>query len=198
VACPWLAEHADAILCAWYPGEEGGTAVADALFGACDPAGRLPVTFYRATADLPPFDDYAMAGRTYRYRTGPVQWPFGHGLSYTRFAYAGASARRSGRSVELAVELTNVGARAGEEVVQAYAEWPAGTEGAPLRQLVAFTRRALPRGARRRLRLAFPAARLGVADAAGDLAIPAGIYRVWIGGGQPGTGAPGVWCAVDL
>ena len=93
IAMPWEAEHLPAILQAWYPGEQGGRAVADVLFGDVNPAGRLPVTFYRATDDLPPFEDYSMSNRTYRYFGGTPLFAFGHGLSYTKFDYCGASAR---------------------------------------------------------------------------------------------------------
>ena len=88
IAMPWEAEHLPAIVQAWYPGEEGGRAVAEVLFGDVNPAGRLPVTFYASTADLPAFDDYSMANRTYRYFTGKPLFAFGHGLSYTKFDYA--------------------------------------------------------------------------------------------------------------
>jgi beta-glucosidase len=82
-----IADHADAIILAWYPGQEGGNALADILFGRISPSGRLPVTFYRSTEDLPPYNDYAMKGRTYRYFSGKPQYPFGFGMSYTRFEY---------------------------------------------------------------------------------------------------------------
>ena len=88
LAVDWADAHVPAIVEAWYPGEEGGSAIADVLFGDVNPAGRLPVTFYRSLDQLPPFDDYAMAGRTYRYLSEPPLYPFGHGLSYTRFAYS--------------------------------------------------------------------------------------------------------------
>ena len=90
LAMPWEAEHLPAIVQAWYPGEEGGTAVAQVLFGDVNPAARLPVTFYASTDDLPPFDDYSMANRTYRYFTGKPLYAFGHGLSYTKFDYGEA------------------------------------------------------------------------------------------------------------
>ncbi|MFM2091814.1 MAG: hypothetical protein RLZZ127_2303, partial [Planctomycetota bacterium] len=121
IACPWLAEHADAVLIAWYPGEEGGHAVADVLFGDADPGGRLPVTVPRATADLPPFGDYAMAGRTYRYASAAPLWPFGHGLSYTTFVHDGAEVvSADAEGIRMRVRVRNTGARSGDEVVQAY------------------------------------------------------------------------------
>lgn len=111
---------AEAILQAWYPGQAGGKAVADVLMGDYNPAGRLPVTFYRATADLPDFLDYNMAGRTYRYFGGKALYPFGYGLSYTTFAYGEAVAVRDGEGVRLTVKVTNTGERSGDEVVQVY------------------------------------------------------------------------------
>jgi beta-glucosidase len=112
VSVNWAAQHIPAIVEAWYPGQAGGTAIADVLFGDYNPAGRLPVTFYKSAADLPPFDDYNMKGRTYRFFTGQPLYPFGHGLSYTTFAYHNLKSD--------SVEVENTGTRAGEEVVQIY------------------------------------------------------------------------------
>ncbi|NWN33452.1 glycoside hydrolase family 3 protein, partial [Klebsiella michiganensis] len=100
---------ADAILALWYPGEAGGTALADTLAGANNPSGRLPVTFYRSTGDLPAFIDYGMKERTYRYFSGQPLWGFGHGLSYTRFGYSGAAVRAgtTGEPVTVTVQVTN-------------------------------------------------------------------------------------------
>jgi beta-glucosidase len=113
-----------AILMAWYPGQRGGSAVADVLFGATNPSGRLPVTFYKADEKLPDFEDYSMKNRTYRYFTGQPLYPFGHGLSYTKFAYSGLKLDRSSVAADGTVEATltvkNVGKRAGDEVVQLY------------------------------------------------------------------------------
>jgi beta-glucosidase len=113
-----------AILMAWYPGQRGGNAVADVLFGATNPGGRLPVTFYKATEKLPDFEDYSMKNRTYRYFTGQPLYPFGHGLSYTKFAYSGLKLDKSSvapdGSVQATVTIRNVGKRAGDEVVQMY------------------------------------------------------------------------------
>ena len=124
MAMPWAAENLPAILQAWYPGEEGGQAVADVLFGNVNPAGRLPVTFYRSTSDLPPFDDYSMTNRTYRYFTGQPLFAFGHGLSYTRFDYSDAKLKAADvtakDTLKLAFNLKNTGARDGDEVAQVY------------------------------------------------------------------------------
>ncbi len=126
LAVNWANDHVPAILDAWYPGEAGGTAVADVLFGDYDPAGRLPVTFYHSVHDLPPFDSYGMAGRTYRFFDGAPLYPFGYGLSYTTFAYAdlrtSADSIGAGDTLAVRVDVTNTGAVAGDEVVQLYAK----------------------------------------------------------------------------
>ncbi len=124
LAVDWAKQNLPAILVAWYPGQRGGNAVADVLFGDVNPAGRLPVTFYKADEKLPAFDDYAMKGRTYRYFSGEPLFPFGHGLSYTRFAYSGLRLDRSSlgpkEQVRVSLKVKNTGQRAGEEVVQLY------------------------------------------------------------------------------
>jgi beta-glucosidase len=124
IAMPWEAENLPAILQAWYPGEQGGRAVADVLFGDTNPAGRLPVTFYRSTSDLPDFEDYSMTNRTYRYFSGKPLFAFGHGLSYTKFSYQAPklnSPTLSARdTLKVSFELKNAGSRAGDEVAQVY------------------------------------------------------------------------------
>ncbi|WP_087468481.1 glycoside hydrolase family 3 C-terminal domain-containing protein [Cellvibrio sp. PSBB006] len=124
LAVDWAQEKLPAILLAWYPGQRGGNAVADVLFGDVNPAGRLPVTFYKADEKLPPFDDYDMKGRTYRYFTGEPLYPFGHGLSYTRFQYSGLTLDNRKPAIEdevsVSVQVKNTGKRAGDEVVQLY------------------------------------------------------------------------------
>src|SRR5262249_10309497 len=119
----WAAEHVGAIVQLWYPGEEGGTALADVLFGDYNPAGRLPVTFYKSADQLPPFDDYRMAGRTYRYFTGEPLFRFGDGLSYSSYAYSSLQVPkqvRAGQDISVRVRVTNVGKVPGDEVVQIY------------------------------------------------------------------------------
>jgi beta-glucosidase len=124
LAVDWAQANLPAILVAWYPGQRGGSAVADALFGVTNPAGRLPVTFYKADEKLPPFDDYSMKGRTYRYFEGQPLYPFGYGLSYTRFEYSGlrldSASVKAGGTIRATVSVKNVGQRAGDEVVQLY------------------------------------------------------------------------------
>ncbi len=148
VAFPWAAEHVDAILQAWYPGQAGGTAIADVLTGRYNPAGRLPVTFYRSTDDLPPFEDYAMAGRTYRFFEGDPLYAFGHGLSYTSFAYENlrTSAPTLSDSVTVSVDVTNTGEAAGDEVVQLYVAFPESAVQRPIQALRGFRRISLAPG----------------------------------------------------
>ncbi|MBO4488877.1 MAG: glycoside hydrolase family 3 C-terminal domain-containing protein [Bacteroidales bacterium] len=137
VALDWEDENLDGILCAWYPGQEGGTAVADVLFGKYNPSGRLPVTFYSAHNELPPFDSYDMHGRTYRFMTEKPLYPFGHGLSYTTFSYSDCDFKVDDRTVSCIV--TNTGQRLGSEVVQVYLRNPQDPEG-PVKTLVGFKR----------------------------------------------------------
>ena len=161
IAMPWADANLNAILQAWYPGQAGGTAVADVLLGNYNPAGRLPVTFYRATTDLPDFADYRMAGRTYRYFEGQPLYPFGHGLSYTSFAYANLRVK-SGIEGELtvAVEVTNTGRRDGQEVVQLYATPPVRSEPREHRALCGFDRAHLKAGETKTATLTVPASAL--------------------------------------
>ena len=150
VATPWADAHLNAILEAWYPGQAGGTAVADVLTGKTNPAGRLPVTFYAATTDLPAFEDYRMANRTYRYFTGKPLYPFGHGLSYTRFNYTNlrvTPARGDGGvRFNATVDVTNSGDREGDEVVQLYLQEPAANHPRARESLGGFRRIHLARG----------------------------------------------------
>jgi beta-glucosidase len=190
--------RAAAVVEAWYGGEQGGAAIADVLTGRVNPAGRLPVTFYASNEQLPPFADYAMANRTYRYFAGAPEYPFGHGLSYTRFAYAAlqvaAPAVRAGDGQEVRVRVRNAGGRAGEEVVQLYLETP-GEAATPRRSLKGFERIHLAPGEARTLAFRLDARDLAFADEAGTMRVRSGEYRLWVGGGQPGTGAPGAAAA---
>jgi beta-glucosidase len=201
LAVPWAAAHVPAILHAWYPGEEGGGALADVLFGDVSPAGRLPVTVYRSAADLPPFADYATRGRSYRYLTRPPLYPFGHGLSYTSFRYASLAVAPStveaGRDAAVSVDVENTGARAGDEVVQVYLARRDRPAYAPRLWLAAFARVRLQPGARTTVRLALPARVLGVVDEAGRRIVAPGTLDVAVGGGQPGD-APGVTGPLEI
>ena len=135
----------DAILQAWYPGEEGGNAIASVLYGTYNPAGRLPVTFYRSTDQLPDFEDYSMKGRTYRYMTEKPLYPFGYGLSYSSFKYSKAKIRKDGDKVYVSVKVKNTSKIDGDEVVQLYVSRPDDTEG-PSHALRAFKRVSIPKG----------------------------------------------------
>ncbi|HOT91154.1 MAG TPA: glycoside hydrolase family 3 C-terminal domain-containing protein [Anaerolineae bacterium] len=194
VAVNWAQEHAAAIVEAWYPGEEGGTAIADVLFGDYNPAGRLPVTFYKSVDDLPPFRDYAMQGRTYRYFDGEVLYPFGYGLSYTTFAYSdltlSADTLRAGESLTVSVKVTNTGKRAGDEVVQLYVRDVEASVPVPIRQLQGFTRIHLEPGAQQTVTFTLAPQQMTLVTDDGQRVIEPGVFEVAVGGGQPGTGAP--------
>lgn len=159
LAVNWANDHVPAIVEGWYPGQAGGSALADVLFGDYNPAGRLPVTFYRQTADLPSFDDYRMAGRTYRYFAGAPLYPFGHGLSYTSFRYSNLRApspATTDSTITVTVDVQNSGARAGDEVVQLYVRHPSSHVSRPRRDLRGFSRITLAPGERRRVTLSVP------------------------------------------
>jgi len=149
LALPWEAENLDAMLEAWYSGQQGGTAVADVLFGDYNPGGRLPLTFYASTNDLPDFEDYNMTNRTYRYFKGKPLFPFGYGLSYTTFDYGKAKVNKKsikvGDGIVLTVPLKNSGKIAGDEVVQVYLRNLGDKEG-PIKTLRAFRRISLEAG----------------------------------------------------
>lgn len=151
--------YADAIILAWYPGEQGGHALADIVFGNTSPSGRLPITFYQNFQDLPDYADYSMKGRTYRYFKGEVQYPFGYGLSYTKFMYAWKQrpAEKMGKNdtISFSIVVQNKGDFDGDEVVQAYVEYPDG-ERMPLRELKAFKRVGLAKGTERIISLQIP------------------------------------------
>jgi beta-glucosidase len=185
---------AAAIVQAWYPGGEGGQAVAELLAGDFSPSGRLPLTFYRSADQLPPFKDYGMQGRTYRWFKGDAEFPFGHGLGYAPFSYAQPRLARSrvaaGQGTTLSVLLKNQGAREAAEVVQVYARRPGAA--APERTLVAFQRVVLRAGESRRIRFDLGASAMSVVQADGRRVVAAGPAELWIGGGQPIAAATGV------
>ncbi|MDE7397032.1 MAG: glycoside hydrolase family 3 C-terminal domain-containing protein, partial [Muribaculum sp.] len=154
LALNWEDANLPAIVNAWYPGEQGGTAVAEVLFGDYNPAGRLPLTYYRSLADLPSFDDYDVTkGRTYKYFTGDVLYPFGYGLSYTRFSYDNLEVRDCGDHLDVTFTLKNTGRRDGDEVPQVYVKLPSYGEDAkaPLRELKGFDRISLKAGEKKRV-----------------------------------------------
>jgi beta-glucosidase len=190
VALNWAQEHADAIVAAWYPGEEGGKAIARVLAGDDNPGGRLPITFYRSTHDLPPFVSYGMQGRTYRYFTGEPLYPFGFGLSYTHFSYAppvlSTSVLQAGDALQASVTVRNDGKRDGDEVVQIYLDAP-DQPLAPRHALIGFQRVHLAAGESRRIQVELAPRQLSGVDETGQRAVEAGHYRLFVGGGQPGN-----------
>ncbi len=192
LAVNWADEHVSAIVEAWYPGEEGGTAVASVLAGDFSPAGRLPITFYKSIEQLPAFEDYAMAKRTYRYFSGEPLYPFGYGLSYTTFHYDNpgidTASLSSKQTVTVSVDVTNAGAMPGDEVVQLYLTHP-GIAGAPLRALKGFQRVHLDRGEKKTVTFTLLDRDLSVVDDSGKHRILPGNVGIWIGGGQQASRA---------
>ena len=195
LAVNWAKDHANAILDAFYPGEEGGAAVAETLSGRNNPAGRLPVTFYTSIDQLPAFEDYGMKGRTYRYFQGKPLYPFGCGMSYTTFGYSGLKLPpkplKAGDPLIADVTVTNTGKLAGDEVVQIYLGFP-DVNGAPLRALRGFQRVHLEPGKSQAVHFELKQRDLGMVTEAGQPVIAEGQYKITVGGGQPGTGAPTV------
>ena len=188
LAINWADRHVGAILEAWYPGEQGGTAVAQALAGDVSPGGKLPVTFYESVDQLPDFDNYAVQGRTYRYFTGEALYPFGYGLSYTTFAFSrlhfDKDALEADDDLTATVEVSNTGTVAADEVAEVYVSHP-GVAGAPLRGLVALQRLRLEPGARTTATLHIANRDLSVVGPDGLRRIVPGEIKVWVGDGQP-------------
>jgi beta-glucosidase len=178
-----------AVLMAWYPGEEGGTAVAEVLFGDSTPSGRLPVTFVKNVDQLPPFTDYAMTGRTYRFMAAEPLYPFGFGLSYVSFRYAGLKLEKTavpaGETLGLSVDVKNEGARGGHEIVQVYLADLEASVRVPLRQLVGFARVYLEPGQTRRMSFTIEPRQMSLIDEEGRRILEPGRFRVCAGGCQP-------------
>ncbi len=189
VSVNWANEHAQAIVEAWYPGEEGGTAIADVLFGDYNPGGRLPVTFYKSVDQLPPFTDYRMEGRTYRYFRDESLFPFGYGLSYTKFMYSNLKVRPKkvapGENVEISVQVENIGGRSGDEVVQLYLTDVAASVPVPIRQLQGFERIPLAAGEKKMVRFTLTSGQMSLIDARGNRVVEPGEFMVAVGGNQP-------------
>ena len=165
LAVNWLHRHVPAVLEAWYPGEQGGNAIADVLFGDYNPAGRLPITFYASVLQLPPLDDYEIsAGRTYLYLPDAPLYPFGHGLSYTHFDYQNLRVDRQADGITASAEVTNTGNRDGDEVVQLYVHTEVPGLLMPAQQLRAFQRVSIPCGATQTVRLSVRTADLAYWD----------------------------------
>ena len=193
LAVNWARDHVPAIVEAWYPGEAGGDAIADVLFGDYNPAGRLPVTFYRSADQLPAFTDYRMAGRTYRYFTGEPLYPFGYGLSYTTFAYRNLrlpGEAQAGAPVAVSVEVQNTGQTAGEEVVELYVKHIGAAVPAPLISLEGFARVSLQPGESRAVNFTLTPRQLSTVEAGGARLAEPGTLVVSAGGAQPGFAGP--------
>ena len=184
-------ELADAVLLVWYPGEEGGNAVADVLFGKVSPSGKLPISFPRSLDQLPPYEDYSMKGRTYRYMTAEPMYPFGFGLSYTTFAYSNlqlsASSVNGSQPVTATVTVTNTGKYAGEEVAELYLTTEGASIAAPLYALKGFKRISLAAGASQKIQFIITPDMMKLVDDKGQLILLPGKIKISIAGSLPGS-----------
>jgi beta-glucosidase len=191
LAVGWAKQHANAIVEAWYPGEEGGTAIADVLTGAVNPAGRLPITFYASTSDLPPFDDYSMSDRTYRYYRGTPLWGFGYGLSYSTFKWTNlklsTDSLNAGDPLTAEADIENTSSRSGDAVSELYLT-PPTTPTSPRLTLVGFARTTLAPRAKQHIHFTVDARDLSTVNADGSRAVEAGDYMLHLGGSQPTEG----------
>ena len=186
VAMNWENSNADAIVQAWYGGQAGGTAIMDVLFGDYNPAGRLPITFYKSETDLPAFDDYSMKGRTYRYFTGEPLYEFGYGLSYTKFDYSGIEVDNAevceSSTIKLKIRVKNTGKYEGDEVVQVYFKQPESVVDRPLLSLIAFQRASFTKGEKKELVFDIPVSKLRHFDPKiGNYSIAKGNYEFLVG-----------------
>jgi beta-glucosidase len=190
LAVNWADENIPAIVEAWYPGEEGGTAIADVLFGDYNPGGRLPVTFYKSVDQLPPFEDYKMSGRTYRYFKGDPLYPFGFGLSYTSFKYENLKLSsklvKAGEGIKVSVDVKNTGEVAGDEVVQLYVTDLEASVPTPIRSLAGIKRIFLRPGEKQTVSFPLSVDAMTVIDDAGKRAVEPGSFAASVGGKQPG------------
>jgi beta-glucosidase len=186
----WASEHANAMLDAWYSGEEGGTAVAQTIAGVNNPAGRLPVTFYKGVEQLPPFEDYAMKNRTYRYFAGKPLYPFGYGLSYSQFSYSNLKLStdklNAGDPLSVDADVKNTTDREGDEVVELYLSFPKSPI-VPIRALRGFTRVHVAAGETQHVHFDLNARDLSEVKENGDRVVARGAYSIAVGGGQPDT-----------
>jgi len=189
IAIPWENENIPAIINAWYGGQSAGTAIADVLFGDHNPAGRLPVTFYKSDNDLPGFSDYSMNNRTYRYFKGEALYPFGYGLSYTTFKYDQIKIPATitkGKNITVSVKVTNTGKMDGEEVVQLYLQHQNITAKTPIKTLKGFQRITLKKGESKTINFELTPEQMSLVNESGSSYQPAGKILISVGGGQPG------------
>ena len=186
----WANDKIASIVQLWYPGEEGGTALADVLFGDYNPAGRLPVTYYKSVTQLPAFEEYRMAGRTYRYFAGEPLFSFGHGLSYTRFAYGQLEAPqevKAGENIVISVAVTNTGKVAGDEVAQLYVRQLGASVPVPIRSLQGFKRIHLNPGQTQRVSFTLTPRQISLIDNQWRRVVEPGEIEIQTGGGQVGA-----------
>jgi beta-glucosidase len=183
LAINWIDEHIPAIVNAWYPGEQGGTAVADVLFGDYNPGGRLPLTYYNSLGELSPFDDYDVSkGRTYRYFEGKPLYPFGYGLSYTTFAYNNLKINDNGIIVKVSFGLKNTGKMDGDEVSQVYVKLPETGVAMPIKELKGFRRITLKKGESKNIEIEVDKELLRYWDEkSGRFIVPDGNYEFMVG-----------------
>ncbi len=205
LAVNWANEHAAAILEAWYPGEEGGTAIAETLSGANNPGGRLPVTFYASMDQLPPFEDYSMKNRTYRYFTGQPLYGFGYGLSYASFAYSDLKLSpgevKAGEGLSVEADVRNSSSIAGDEVAELYLAVPEGShfENAELlRELRGFQRVHLSAGETKKVTFTLTPRDLSQVTGNGEHKVLPGHFLVVVGGGQPRAGSSSVEATLEI
>ncbi|MAM20234.1 MAG: glycosyl hydrolase [Gramella sp.] len=182
-------ELADAVLMVWYPGEEGGNAVADVIFGKVSPSGRLPITFPKSLDDLPPYEDYSMKGRTYKYMEAAPMYPFGYGLSYADFDYSDIQLSenkvKKGKKLTASVEVTNTGDTAGEEVVQLYIQDVETSVSAPKYQLFGVKRVTLEAGAQQSVEFSITPEMMELVNEKGERVLEKGTFKVYVGGSTP-------------
>jgi beta-glucosidase len=205
LAVNWEQKNVPAILEAWYPGQAAGQAIADVLFGDYNPGGKLPVTFYKSTNDLPSFRDYNLTKQTYRYFKGEPLYPFGYGLSYTTFAYENLKTENSyktGESVKLSVTVKNTGEKRGDEVVQAYITHLNAPVKVPVRSLAQFQRVTLEPGESKQLDFTIASDAFAIFNDKGEKTVVPGEFEIVVGGGQPvkvgGKETPGVKAKISL
>jgi beta-glucosidase len=182
-------ELADAVLLVWYPGEEGGTAVADIIFGDISPSGRLPITFPKSLDDLPPYEDYSMNGRTYKYMDEAPMYPFGYGLSYTQFEYSDVQLNKNevkrGNSLTATATVTNTGDKQAEEVVQLYVSDVETSVDAPKYQLYGVKRVSIEAGASEEIQFEITPGMMELVNTDGERVLEKGEFRIYIGGSTP-------------
>jgi beta-glucosidase len=188
-------ENIPVIIQAWYPGEEGGRATADVIFGDYNPSGKLPITFYKSLDQLPPFEDYSMEGRTYRYFKGTPLFPFGHGLSYTKFKYSNlklsSQKAKVGENLEVRVDLDNIGQHSGEEIVQLYIRNLNSNLNLPIRELQGFIKVKLDKAKRKNVSFTLSPKNFSHINDEGKRLVQPDKFLISVGGCQPGFGIDG-------